>query len=235
MANYKAHFSAGILLGIFGAVLSLIFWQENQYSLAFLVVFFLSFGAILPDIDSDESVPFRVVFWFLAVFVGTFIFVFSEELEIFELSKKLLASLGAVLFFRFVVGRIFMRFTHHRGMFHSLPTALIFGLICFYFLEIFSENVEKNLILSFSLFVGYVSHLLLDEIYAGVNFSGIFIQPKKSLGSALKLFSHSQKANIIAYGILIFLLFSLWTEINNDIVKGFFEKIGNGVDSEKMK
>ncbi len=208
-------------MGICGAILSLLFWQENQYSLAFFLIVFLSFGAILPDVDSDESTPFKIVFWSVSFFVGFSAFIFFKENQAFDLLKNILISFGIVLFFRFVVGWVFMKFTRHRGMFHSIPTALIFGLVCFYVLASFSENVERNLFLSFALFLGYISHLLLDEIYAGVNFSGIFIKPKKSLGSALKLFSYSQKANIIAYGLLIFLVFSLWAVINENILRRF--------------
>jgi hypothetical protein len=54
--------------------------------------------------------------------------------------------------------------------------------------------------------------LILDEIYSSVNLHGHSLLPKKSLGSALKLYSHSKIATLVFY-ISIFILFSSLPEV----------------------
>jgi hypothetical protein len=52
----------------------------------------------------------------------------------------------------------------------------------------------------------YLRHLILDEIYATVNFEGLKFSPKKSLGSALTLTAPSKTVTIVAYVILLVLI-----------------------------
>lgn len=224
MANYKVHLSTGVLLGIIGAVLSLVFLANGQYVQGLLIMLFISIGSILPDLDSDDSVPFKIVFWMFSVISGVGAFYFLRENYQFNIFKNAGIALGALFFVRFVAGWIFMQFTRHRGMFHSIPASVIFGLICFYFLDSLKLEIEKNLILSFALFIGYISHLVLDEIYAGVNFEGIFFNPKQSLGTALKLFSKSQLANITTYSLLIILGAALWPKVNLEAFRFLFRQ-----------
>jgi hypothetical protein len=222
MANYKTHLSVGVFFGIIGAILSCFFLFGGHYILNMLIIIFVSIGSILPDLDSDESIPFKIVFWFFSILGGLALFIFLQKNGHLGASERWALSLIFSFFIRFVVGKIFMRFTSHRGMFHSIPAGLIFGLLCFYFLDTLRLSAEYSLILSFALFLGYISHLILDEIYAGVNFRGIFFIPKKSLGSALKFFSGSQSANTFTYFILSILLFFLWPKVNPEIFRALF-------------
>ncbi len=104
---------------------------------------------------------------------------------------------------RFGVGGLFRRYTKHRGMWHSIPAAMIAGLATF--LVANSGDFEIRLFKSWAVVIGFVSHLLLDEIYA-VDWQGRRIRVKKSFGTALKFFSKSRWANVVTYGKLVLLV-----------------------------
>ena len=88
-------------------------------------------------------------------------------------------------------------------MWHSIPAALIAGLATF--LICLSPELEVRFFKAWAIVVGFVSHLILDEVYA-VDWSGKKIRIKKSFGTAMKWFSSSTAANISAYGQLALLV-----------------------------
>jgi hypothetical protein len=57
--------------------------------------------------------------------------------------------------------------------------------------------------------LGFLSHLVLDEIYS-VDFMGLRVRLNKYAGSALKFFSPSWTATLIAYAILAGLGVATW-------------------------
>ena len=64
------------------------------------------------------------------------------------------------------------------------------------------------LVISLGIGLGFLAHLVLDEVYSAVNFDGLSIGPKNSFGTALTLKSPSLIATISAYlvpGALVFL------------------------------
>lgn len=206
MANYKTHLSVGVLLGVIAFAVSFFVLLKSEFLSNFFIIIFIVIGSILPDLDSDESAPFKIVFWFFSVVIGwlAFLFFFKEDYFVFWISLGI--GIAVVFFIRFAAGTIFEKFTRHRGIFHSIPMAIIFGLICFLFLDRLELTLKKEIFFSLSLILGYIFHLVLDEIFSGINFQGILYKPKKSLGSALKLFSGSLSVNLATYFVLVFLL-----------------------------
>src|SRR5437868_5398977 len=79
---------------------------------------------------------------------------------------------GVALFVWGIVGTIFKRVTHHRGMAHSIPAAVLAGLATFFAASHFYFSDQDAFLLGVAVLAGYVVHLILDEIYAGVNFHG---------------------------------------------------------------
>jgi hypothetical protein len=47
--------------------------------------------------------------------------------------------------------------------------------------------------------IGFLLHLILDEVWAGLNFHGQLFVPNKAFGSALKLISHNHKLTAAVY------------------------------------
>jgi hypothetical protein len=58
--------------------------------------------------------------------------------------------------------------------------------------------------------IGFLSHLVLDEIFS-VDFMGLKV--KKSAGSAVKLASKSWGATLTCYGILALLAWLVWRDL----------------------
>jgi membrane-bound metal-dependent hydrolase YbcI (DUF457 family) len=113
--------------------------------------------------------------------------------------QMVLAGGASYLFVRFGIARLLMRYTVHRGMFHSIPALLIFTglafLICGY------TNLHLRYFKAGGVFVGVMSHLMLDEIFA-VEWIGGRWRFKKSFGTALKLWGDSLWSNFSAYSKL---------------------------------
>ncbi|PJA31998.1 MAG: hydrolase, partial [Zetaproteobacteria bacterium CG_4_9_14_3_um_filter_53_7] len=131
--------------------------------------------------------------------------IFQGQLGLFYLLGLALIS---ALFMRYVVYRLFANMTEHRGLFHSVPTALLFGLGAFS-LAHYLLGMALNLSWLTALYVaaGYLLHLLLDELYS-VNFIGVSM--KKSFGSALTLFNRtSWFSYLLLYGVLGLALYLL--------------------------
>jgi len=58
--------------------------------------------------------------------------------------------------------------------------------------------------------LGFLAHLVLDEIYSAVDFDGLSFGPKSSFGTALTLTSPSRIVTISAYLALGTLVFMNW-------------------------
>jgi hypothetical protein len=64
-----------------------------------------------------------------------------------------------------------------------------------------------SLLLASAMAAGFMSHLVLDEIYSEVDGNGVHIIPKRSFGTAVKFFSDSHKVNFLTYLILFGLIY----------------------------
>jgi membrane-bound metal-dependent hydrolase YbcI (DUF457 family) len=111
---------------------------------------------------------------------------------------------------RYGVGELFQRFTRHRGIFHSLSAALIATLLVPVLLQMFLLPYRDVVALSLSVGSGYLSHLVLDEIYSTINFEGKRFRPRKSLDTALALASSSKSVTLVTYLIVIGLILYNW-------------------------
>jgi hypothetical protein len=160
-------------------------------------------GGILPDIDLHYSHPSRILFSLLGI-VAAFLWVFSAEnhLSIIELWG---AGIGIYLFVRFPIWALFQNFTVHRGSIHSIATALLFcfvaAAISFHF---FSKTPFISWLVGLFIFLGFILHLILDEIYS-VDFMGHRL--KRSFGTALKLFDFKERMSSI---VIVVLSIALW-------------------------
>ena len=219
MAGFKAHIAFG---GIAGVILSTIIYIKqisNDFIILLFFVLCTLIGSFLPDLDSDSGIPFKIVFGIFALLSGAATFVFLYE-DNSDLKIAIGISFVVILFVRFIVGNIFKKLTHHRGIFHSVPALLIsFSLVLFLTNKFQMELIYKILI-PFSVALGFLTHLLLDEFISFTNFSGRPFRPKKSLGSALEIISNSKFATLLAYSILAILVY-----LNYPIMMEFFRTL----------
>lgn len=206
MASFRAHFSLGIASGILVAIglVSLALFEAPS----FLMVVFIAavLGSVLPDMDSDSGIPFHVSFGSLSLVVAVLVglSVYAETPN--DPFRILLFSAGAFGGVYFVIGWMFKRFTRHRGMAHSLPVAFLAGLVTFFLAGHLSFPDDQAFTIGVAMTLGYVGHLILDELYAAVNFHGRPFVPNKALGSALKLASDNTVVNVGVFGAILFLV-----------------------------
>jgi hypothetical protein len=160
---------------------------------------------MFPDLDSDSGIPVRETMSLVSLLVPMLLI---QRLAEFEMSSEQLVLIGAGAYclMRFGVGSLFRRFTVHRGMWHSLPAAAIAGFIA---LLLCSCEFQVRLFKAWGVVLGFLSHLVLDELYA-VDINGHRIKIKKSFGSALKFFGSKPIPNLLTYGVLLIVIALIW-------------------------
>jgi hypothetical protein len=194
MADFKTHLlvaAAGSGLAATALVMSGPFSHQAVMGYFTLGVI----GGLLPDIDSPTSIPIRIAFATLSVVAGFLVaFTFGKHYSLLEL---LILWAGCFLIIRYGLLNLFTRLTTHRGLIHSIPAGIGFGLAttALVFHGFRSSAIDAWLC---GLFVtlGFIVHLLLDEWYS-VNLYGKKLL-KKSFGTAFCLGSLKQPLGTVA-------------------------------------
>ncbi len=198
MASFRGHLTTSAVLGLAYGIVG--FWNLGlRWWAGALGAAVTAVGGLLPDLDSDSSVPNRTMFWLASPLAGVVALEHGLARGL-PIEMALLWLAGTFILVRYVVCYAFRRMTVHRGMFHSIPAMLISGLALFLFY--FHLEQRLRLFLAGAVMAGYLSHLVLDEICA-VDLQGGRI--RKPFGTALKFFSASWLATTACY-FLLFLL-----------------------------
>ncbi|MCE5301593.1 MAG: metal-dependent hydrolase [Planctomycetaceae bacterium] len=200
MAGFKTHLTFSGVLGVgYGGAA---FWFYGvPWPTCVLAGGLCGLSGMLPDLDSDSSEPVRESMAFAAAVAPMMLL---HRLQQLGFSHEAMVLLGAAMYVlvRFGAGSLLKRFTVHRGMFHSLPTAIVFGELTFLLAS--GDDLRIRGFKAGAVVIGYVSHLLLDELYS-VEWRRGHLRLKHSFGTALKLFSSSRSASLLAYGHLLLL------------------------------
>ncbi len=205
MASYRGHLMLAAPLGAAYGCITLL-KPELDWGAAVLGAGLTTVGGLLPDLDSDSGVPVRELFGITATAAA--VLVLHPLLQRGVPLEQALVFMGTGYFFvRYVLSSIFRRWTVHRGMFHSIPAMLIAGLIVY--LSYPSSDYTLRLYLGGAVMLGFVSHLILDEL-CSVDFMGVRIRFNKFAGSALKFASPSWSATLSTYAVLFVLGFLAW-------------------------
>ena len=182
MANLTTHIAAGTVVSGALATLTLaanVIAPENLIPLTMAGVL----GSVLPDIDLKESRPSRAMFSGLAIFFS-FAVLFSVA-DRYSIAELWLLWLGTLVTVRYGLHIVFHKMAVHRGTWHSIlaalfsavATAVVFG-------NVLDRHAGVAWLAAGFMFVGFLVHLALDEIYA------VDIEDKRlknSFGTALKL------------------------------------------------
>jgi hypothetical protein len=201
MANFQTHLAASTVLGIgYGGVAYGVYHLPGPTCV--LAAGLCSVAGMLPDVDSGPGRPLREITTFLAAVVPAMLYARFQRLGV---SAETIILIAAAIYaaIRFGLAEVLKRSTIHRGMFHSLPTAAICGLAGF--LVFSSDETLLRWFIAGGVALGFLSHLLLDEIYS-IQWDGS-ARLKKSFGTALKLFGHGWGANLLTYACLSVLAF----------------------------
>ena len=198
MANFRTHLSvaAGASIAASVVVTQTLAISHTQGLLLFLLG---TLAGLLPDIDSDHSIPARLLFTLLSIATALVVLLlFHTELPLLLL---IVTSLLAALVVRLIILPLFAATTEHRGLFHSIPMALLLGMITMLAgQKLLHWHVDFAWLAAGFVSAGYILHLLLDE-FCSVDFMGASI--KSSFGSAMSLFSRkSWLSYLLLYALL---------------------------------
>lgn len=205
MARFRTHIGLGVVIGVAFVVAGLIYSFLASPEAAIWIFLAVLIGSFLPDLDLDDGIPFRIIFGlFGAGLAGLAFLIFYQGGER-DIKLLVFIPLFVFTFVRFIGGYVFQNMTRHRGMFHSVPAAVLAGLIAILLAEHCRAFRDEKILIGLAVSAGYLGHLILDEIFSSVNLSGYSIFPKKSFGSALKFYSSSALANFLFYFLVFFL------------------------------
>ena len=197
MADFRTHITvstiAGALFGV-GGYQSGMPWES-----CVIAGGLCSVSGMLPDLDSDSGIPLREAVAFSSAFIPMLM---VDRLSRVGLSHEMMLVVtgGIYLFLRFGIAEFFRRYTVHRGMWHSIPAALIAAI--FVFLVSSSENVNLRLFKTVAVFIGFMSHILLDEPWSVEYRRGRYTF-KHTFGTALKWWGPMRISNVMTYALLI--------------------------------
>ncbi len=196
MAAFRQHVTFSSVLGV-GYAAALI-GSGFEWVHSVLAGGLCGIAGMLPDLDSPSGRPVRELFSITAILVPLLIL---RRLRRSGLEPEEMVLLGAALylFIRFGVSWVFKHLTVHRGMFHSIPAMFIAGEAVF--LAHNGSEPYGRVTLAGGIMLGFLSHLVLDEIYS-VDMNGVALRFNKAAGSALKFFSKSWTASLATWSLL---------------------------------
>lgn len=237
MADFKNHISVGAATGFAVAIISYN-WNliPNAY-MAIIVFFATVLGSFLPDMDSPPGIPLKIVFGVNAYFLAA-MSLYWMHVAGAVLALKFFVPLAVFVFVIKYVKDFFAKTTTHRGIIHSIPAWILSYLISLWLASTTKLNIREQFVIAFAVSCGYLSHLILDELWSmnmvsegffGKNdfsLSKIFKKKwglKKSSGTALDLgFNQKERYPGVIAWILVIVFFLL----NQKTIFLLFKEIG---------
>ena len=186
MPSFKVHIAASSLAGV--AVASLgVTWQGWSPPVAVLAGLAGFVGGMVPDLDSDSSSALRLIGVLVSVILAVAAVHMLSAMKTSPLETAL-GGAGLLLVFNTAGVSAFKALTRHRGMWHSLPTAVAYGAA----LAAVFAPLGRTAALGVAVVgvCGVASHLVLDAVF------GLTLNP-------LKLRSDSRGAGILAWAVMI--------------------------------
>jgi hypothetical protein len=208
MANFNTHLAVGATVSLILSE-SLLAMEILSPNLATIAFFVGTIGSLMPDIDSDYSKSLTIAFTIISILI-TMLLININSIS-YSLIELLIMSILVFTTIRFGLIELFRAVSRHRGMFHSIPVAFIFGISTTIIANsMFNLNTLISWIYGSMVTIGYITHLILDELYS-VDLGNIRI--KKSFGTALKLFKIKTDIDTIQT-ILIYVILVLLFQIS---------------------
>ncbi len=207
MAGFKTHITVSSTLGV-GYGLVAFFNYGVPATSCVMAGTLCGLSGMLPDLDSDSGVPLRESLSFTAATAPMLVF---ERFHNAGWTPETMALVGAGIYVvvRFGLSKIIKKLTVHRGMFHSIPAALIFAGL--FYLVATANTPPVRLYKSGGVLLGFMSHLILDEIWS-VSFKHGVPSLKSSFGTAVKVWGDSFLANLATYAQLGLVAYAIFHE-----------------------
>ena len=214
MANHQQHLTFSSLSGLAFGTLA---WYPCGFPAVTCVLAgsLCSVGGMLPDIDIKTSRSFQDCMSITAYIASMLVILRASTMDV---TVEMLSIIGAAVFIavKYGIGNLIQTFTVHRGMIHSIPFAVLCGEILFLTT---AGDTSIRILKAAGLSLGFLSHLLLDEIYS---VDVVKLNTKKSFGTALKFgMWKNLKLTVTLYFLLFCATFISFKEPN---------MVGEGVD-----
>ena len=198
MADFKTHITTSSAIGVVYGLAGHLHWGLPP-STCIVSAGLCGLAGMLPDMDSDTGHAQREIMTYAATATPLLMISRFDTLGL-DHEEIVLAAASIYVLIRFGLGELLRRYVRHRGMFHSIPAAIIAGLV--------ASMVCSCDVLSFRAFIvgavvlGFMVHLVLDELWAIEWYRG-GLRFKNSFGTALKIFSPRWFPNLVTYALLL--------------------------------
>ena len=168
MAGYREHISVSGMCGAaYGTTAALVMgFTPVQGALAGCLTWV---AGMLPDLDADGGKPVREIFGLLGAVVPL-IAIRHLIRWCGSVDGVILSAIIIYAVTRYGGATLLKRLSVHRGMFHSIPALFIASELVF--LAYMSESIGVKCLMAGGVGIGFLSHLLLDELYS-VQWSGL--------------------------------------------------------------
>jgi membrane-bound metal-dependent hydrolase YbcI (DUF457 family) len=159
-------------------------------------------AGLAPDMDAEASIPTRQFFNTIAILLGLLLLCTYFKRYLHNLPMVFLMFFAVYFLITMICYDLFTRFTSHRGIFHSIPAALVAGEVSMVLFHFGSQ--KSQLALGLTATVGYLMHLIADDFH-----SKLFPHSRKSfhkkhhVKTTLKWHSHSTLATLACYLLLV--------------------------------
>jgi len=212
MAGYREHVTVSGLLGVAYASAAMFMFGYSlvQACIAALLTWV---SGMLPDLDSESGKPIRELFGVVAAIAPMMLMQHANAIGVHG-DRVMLFSLISYGLVRYGGAFMLAKLTVHRGMFHSIPALLIAAELTF--LAYPADDVRVRVLMAVGTGIGFLSHLVLDEMYS-VQWDGAKVRLAKSSGSAMKFWGKDALPNGIAMGLLLCLSYA--TLVEADILR----------------
>lgn len=207
MGNYRQHLTFASALGSFYAF--------GAYTLAGLhwiygsvAAMLATLGGLLPDLDHPMGVELKGFTGILAVLASVAVWHrLARGVPDIPFELQLWAVVLVYIFVRHWMRQMLAKMMVHRGISHSFPCCAVWGAATYLYYP--SSNALVRLMMATAVMIGFLSHLLLDEMFS-VQLSGARV--KRSFGTALKFWAPSLPATLAMYALLSYLTYRVIQE-----------------------
>ena len=201
MASSPSHLSFSLALAAVYSTIGISHFgvaPEHALLAAVLIVV----AGMLPNVDQSTSSTAKEMAGLLAAVSPLVALQLFPVLNRGGVPRLVLAIVVCYLATRLVVMKILGNFTHSRGMFHSIPAAIISGELAY--LLFWDLSIGMKAYLGFAAFSGFMLHLIMDG-YGNLNIVGKAIGREREGTPSLKLLGDSTGMNIAVYCLMFFL------------------------------
>ena len=156
-------------------------------------------AAMLPDLDNGQEESLRESVGFAAAVLPLLMI---HRFQQAGASLELVVLVGALVFLAVRYGGAWLvaKYAAPRGMFHSLPAAVVAGQVTF--LAFSTEEPLHRYFIASAVVLGFLTHLVVDEIWS-VKEGHFGPKFKTSFGTALKFYGPEAWSNLLSYVLVV--------------------------------